>query len=115
MGAIPGLEEHLGAAKETVVVLVPAEPFTGAECLKDPLFVEPERGRYLERWRHVYRAVLDCEDHGLRGGQRVRTSLGLVANVAASGLVVEPFAHVALTNARRLGELLGGAGADFHH
>ncbi len=98
MRAIPGPEEHFGAAKKALVVLVPAKPLTRAEGLEDALFVEPERGRHLEGGGHVDRAVLDGEHHGLRGGQGVPAALGLVAHVAARSLVVEPFAHVALAN-----------------
>ena len=48
------------------------------------------------------------QDHGLRGRQGVTVAVRLVAHVAARGLVVELFAHIALANARCLGELFGG-------
>ena len=59
--------------------------------------------------------ILDGKDHGLGDGKCVAVAIGLVAHVAPRGLVVEPFAHIALANARRLGELLGGACADLRH
>src|SRR5579871_552659 len=115
VGSITRPEEHFGAAKEPLIVLVPAESLTRAKSLEDALFVEPERSSHLEGGGHVDGAVFDGEDHGLRGGKGVAVSLRLVAHVAARGLVVEPFAHIALANTRCFRELFGGADADLCH
>ena len=111
VGSITRPEEHFGAAKEPLIVLVPAESLTRAKRLEDALFVEPKRGSHLEGGSHVDGAVLDGVDHGLRSGKGVAVAVRLVAHVAARGLVVEPFAHIALANTRCLGELFGGADA----
>jgi hypothetical protein len=59
----------------------------------------------LEEAGQVRRALLIREGHRVLGREREAPAGGVVLNVAAGRLGVEPLAHVALGRARSLGEL----------
>src|ERR1700737_175661 len=110
MRAIAGAEEALGAAEQAMVMRMPAQAFARAEGLDDLVFIEPERGRYLERRRHENGALVERQNHGLRRRQQISLLLGIVGDIAAGRLVGEPLADIALANAGCFGEAPGRTG-----
>jgi hypothetical protein len=86
---------------DVVDVVVPADPLAALRRLGDPRRVEHRAERELEEAGQVRRARLVGECVRLLRGQRVAAAVGLVLDVAARGLRVQPLADVAL----------GGAGA----
>ena len=107
VGVVARAEEALAAVEDVVVVLVPADADAAARGLGDPRRVEHRAERDLEEAGQVRGAVRVGQRDRLLGRQRVAAALGVVLDVAARRLRVQPLADVALGGAGAVGELGG--------
>jgi hypothetical protein len=92
---------------DVVHVLVPAEAIAAAGRLDDLGRVDYGAERHLKEPGQVGRAVRIGERDRLLRRQRVAAAVGVVRDVAARRLGVQPFANVALGGAGALGQLSG--------
>ena len=93
---VAGAEQPLGADEETAVVFVPSDTASGAERVHERVGVDVGRHDAGEAAGQERRAVLVGERERLFGRELVGPRRRVVGDVAAGGLVVEPFAHVPL-------------------
>ena len=93
---VAGAEEPQHAGEQPVVVLVPADPGAGAECVREPGVVGVAGRDDLERAAQEDRAVLVGDHHGLLGRELVGAVGRVVGYVAAGRLVAEPLTDVPL-------------------
>ena len=100
-------EEALAALVYVVHVLVPAEAVAFAGRLDDLRRVHDRAEGDLEEPRQVGRALRIGQRERLLRRQRVAAARGLVFDVAARRLGVQPFADVSLGRSGSLGELRG--------
>jgi len=110
VGEVARAEEALGSVEEIMVMLVPAHAGAGAEGVFDAVGVVEAGGDDLEGTGDEGGALLHGEGECLFGGKGVGGGGGVVGDVAAGGVGVEPFADVALAGARAAGELGGADG-----
>ena len=108
-------EEALGAAEQAMVVLVPAHAAAAAEGLEDLVLIGVQRSDRVVYAEDVERALFVGERERVLVGQRVAVAVGVVGDVATSGLVAQPLAHGSLGDAGALGELFGGERAGSGH
>ncbi len=102
---VAGAEEALATVVDVVDVLVPADALAGAGRVGDARRVQHGADRELEEAGQVRRAVGVGERDGLLGRQRVAAAVGVIGDVAAGRLHVQPLADVALRGAGALGQL----------
>jgi hypothetical protein len=103
---VAGAEEALAALVDVVHVLVPAEPAAALHGLRDPRRVDDRPDGDLEEPGQIGRARLVRERHRLLRCELVRAALGVVLDVAARRLGVQPFPDVALGRRRPRRQLL---------
>jgi hypothetical protein len=96
MGGVAGPEEPQDTGEQPVVVLLPADPRSGAERVHEDVVVGVARGDALEGAAQEHRAVLIGDHHGLLGRQLEGVVHRVVADVAACRLVAEPLTDVSL-------------------
>jgi hypothetical protein len=115
VGPIAVAVEGRHPAVQAGVVLAPGDAGTGAKCREGLLLVEPHRRRHVPGRRQEHRAVLVGQHHRLFAGELVGLADGVVVDVAAGDLRVQPLSHVALgaPGARR--ELPGAERAGPRH
>jgi len=105
VGVVAGPEEALAPVEDVMAVLVPADAGAAAGGVGDPRCVEHRAQGDLEEAGQVGGTVFLGQRKRLLGRQRVAAAGGVVVHVAARGLRVQPFAHVALGGAGARGEL----------
>ncbi len=97
------------------IVLVPADAFTGAEGLQQPIDDAAGGERDLETADHEGRAFLIGEHHGLFDAQLVAAAVGVILDEAGCRVRIEPLAYVTLVGeraSRELGRGLRAAGCE---
>jgi hypothetical protein len=116
------------AAIQTMVVIPPADALARAERIDRLVLVEPQRSVDLPGVRQEDRARLVGEHQGLLRRELVRLARGVIVEVAAGDLAIEPLPHVplrttaALSDSSRAERALAGHGfvepelvAEVHH
>ena len=105
IGVVPGAEEALASVVHIRHVVVPADTLAGDGGVNDPRRVVDRAQRDLKEPRQEGRAVGVGERHGLLRREDVAAGLGLILDVAARRLGVEPLARVSLGHVAAFREL----------
>ena len=108
-------EEPLDAVVERVMMLVPAHAFAGAERIFNLVHVVEAGQDDLERSGQERGAVLRGQHHRLLWRQGVGLRCGIVGDVAAGGIRVQPLADISLAGFGARGKLGRGDGFAVGH
>ena len=104
---VRGAGEAVAAVVDVAAVLVPGDAVAGAHRLRDERRVDDRAERELEEAGEERGAVRVGEHGGLLGREAVAAAAGVVRQVAARRLRVQPLAHVRLGRARARRQLGG--------
>ncbi len=107
VGVVARAEEALAPLVDVVDVLAPAQSRAAARYLGDPRGVDHGADRDLKEPRQVGGTARIGERDRLLRWQTVEAAVGVIVDVAACRLGVQPLANVALGRAGALGQFCG--------